>query len=86
MLKLIAVVTMFIDHTAHVFRDLPLLQDTLFVLGAREITGYFIMRKIGRLAFPIFCFLVMEGFLHTKNPRKYALRMFFLCDPVGDSL
>ena len=76
MLKLIAVVTMFIDHTAHVFQDLPLLQYSLLTLGAREITAYYIMRKIGRLAFPIFCFLIMEGFLHTKNPRKYALRMF----------
>lgn len=34
------------------------------------------MRYIGRIAFPIFCYLITEGFVHTKNVKKYSFRLF----------
>ncbi len=61
-LKMIAIVTMFIDHTAA-------------ILIPSDSTAYIICRSIGRLAFPIFCFLLVEGFLHTRNVKKYLARL-----------
>ena len=31
---------------------------------------------LGRISFPIFAFLIVEGYFHTKNVKKYALRLF----------
>lgn len=76
-LKLIAVISMFIDHSAVLLGpELAFLSSPLLTVLGKEITLYFIMRKIGRLAFPIFCFLICEGFLHTRNQKRYLLRLF----------
>ena len=68
-LKLIAVITMFIDHTALILQDaLPVLQTPILA----SFTLYYCMRKIGRLAFPLFCFLLTEGFVHTRSRLRYC--------------
>lgn len=73
-LKNIALVSMLIDHIAAV---LFLMGDAnVFVSGNPVyINIYLAARAIGRIAFPIFAFLLVEGFIHTSNWNKYILRM-----------
>lgn len=57
-LKILAMLTMFIDH-----------------IGAVLFPQYIVLRLIGRLAFPIYCFLLATGAIYTKNVEKYSARL-----------
>lgn len=45
-------------------------------MWATVVDGNLWMTCVGRIAFPIFAFQVAEGYAHTKNFKKYLLRMF----------
>jgi len=82
-LKLIAIITMLIDHIAAVVLEKIIIRSggfsDIFTRAFRDGDTlsiiYLLMRAIGRIAFPIFCFLLVEGFLHTRNVWKYAFRL-----------
>lgn len=84
-LKMIAIITMLIDHTAAVLLSQygPALQ-TLFTLNGKNYSLYRICRDVGRVAFPIYCFLLVEGFLHTRNRFRYGrnLLLFALISEI----
>lgn len=44
-------------------------------VGAVFFWQYRLLRVIGRLAFPIYCFLLAEGVAHTHSPVRYGLRL-----------
>ena len=72
-LKLIAIFTMLIDHIAATV----ILQMINNGIGGQTLIDiYWVMRSIGRMAFPVFCFLLVEGFKYTHSREKYAARMF----------
>lgn len=80
-LKVIAVITMLIDHVgASVLRrmlvQLPAWGPIDNANWDQWYRLYEILRGIGRMAFPIYCFLLVEGFTHTRSKAKYALRLF----------
>ena len=61
MLKLLAIVSMLIDH-----------------VGLMLLDNYYPMRVIGRLAMPIFAFLIAEGCTYTKNKCRHFFEIFLL--------
>lgn len=44
-------------------------------VGAILFPEMIIFRIIGRIAFPIFAFLIVEGYFHTKDVKKYLIRL-----------
>ena len=58
-LKIIAIISMFLDHVRYA---VPVVED-------------FAAMYLGRIAFPLFAFFISEGYIHTKNVKKYFLRL-----------
>lgn len=47
-------------------------------VGAVLFPQYLGLRIIGRIAFPIFAYTLVEGFLHTRDVKKYMMRLGLL--------
>lgn len=87
-LKLIAIITMFLDHVGAIILERMIMQggfpdltdnETAMSFMSEHANIYIIytaLRLIGRLGFPIFCFLLIEGFGYTRDVKKYAGRLF----------
>lgn len=79
-LKIIACISMLIDHFSKIF--LGAILTKLFWMAEngeipfeqyQSISDFvrFRLYAIGTIAFPIFCFLLVEGFVYTKNRKRY---------------
>ena len=61
-LKVIAIISMVVDHFAYYLME----EGTML---------YEVMRCFGRIAFPVFAFLIAEGFRYTRNRMRYFLQL-----------
>ena len=74
-----ACVTMLLDHVGAI-----LLLAIYYENPRRDILElYRALRLIGRISFPIYCFLLSEGSFHTRNPMRYGLRLA-LCAIISE--
>lgn len=64
MLKIIAMAAMLIDHIAVAFAGYGIPQG-----------AYWAMRCVGRLAFPIYVYFLVQGYIYTHSVGRYALRL-----------
>ena len=75
-LKIIAFLTMTFDHVGWALRE--------FGYGDFWFTD--VCRFIGRLALPLFCFLIVEGVINTKSFGKYALRLGIMATLISGAI
>ena len=69
-LKWIAMITMAIDHAATALAVPAYLSGRFARLPLMKI--YQGMRLIGRLSLPLFLYLIVDSFFHTRNRRRFA--------------
>lgn len=77
-LKVIAFVSMVIDHFGVIVYP---------KLECFDVSVYQTFRFFGRMAFPIYCFLLVEGYMHTKSIIKYICRLLvfgLISEPIFD--
>lgn len=72
-LKIIAVIAMTIDHTASIIGQWGLMEMGMSQPVSYELVS--IMRNIGRIAFPLYAFLIAEGAARTRSMPKYLARL-----------
>ena len=74
-LKWIAIITMLIDHIGAAILEPSIPWDSPDVFDNSIFVWDSLIRGVGRIAFPIFIFLIVEGFFYTRSRKKYFIRM-----------
>lgn len=82
-LRHLAMCTMLFDHIA-----VCLMENSSFIQTGAGEWMYALLRLVGRMAFPLYCFLLVEAFRYTKCRTKYILTLIvmgLISEPIFDS-
>ena len=63
-LKILVIIIMIIDHIG------------MYMCRKFTYEEYYLLRSIGRMAMPVFAFLLVQGFFYTKDLKKFIYRIF----------
>ncbi len=63
-LKIIAIILMILDHIGYYF------------VSYISKEAFDVLRFFGRMAMPVFAFLIVQGFFHTKDIKMYMFKLF----------
>lgn len=88
-IRLIAIIAMLIDHIGAILIEGYLVQSGFMLHGAFNVSfdmqGYnfvsllyyidILLRLTGRTAFPLFAFMIVQGFMHTHSRKAYLIRL-----------
>ncbi len=74
-LKVVALITMTVDHVGLALENVLPSAGILIVSGGWLDNLILVLRMIGRLSFPLFVFLLAEGLRHTHSRERYLLRL-----------
>ncbi len=69
-IKIIACVMMVVDHIKYA---IPSLGELKIVIP--DIGDFYYFTYLGRIAFPLFAFCLVEGYVHTSDVKNYAKRL-----------
>lgn len=76
-LKIVALVTMTASHIGYM-----LVSQGFYAQGTAGYQTGVILQYIGRLAFPLFAFMLAEGLRKTKNRDNYLMRLALMCGSI----
>lgn len=91
-LKIIAAISMVLDHVSRIVLTNGIMTHASYSQISDEQWAILseasdALHVLGRIAFPLFCFLIVEGFLHTHDLKKYLRNMLvfaIIAEPIYD--
>lgn len=91
-LKIIAAISMVLDHVSRIVLTNGIMTHASYNQISDEQWAILsetsdVLHVLGRIAFPLFCFLIVEGFLHTHDIKRYLRNMLvfaIIAEPIYD--